>query len=262
MRGAEILIDPPFISRAARWMRALEKANPKAKTSSFYLGKNRLLVLYGIGKPARGKAARQHLKAGGRVAMWDLGYWNRDASMRLSIDRNHPTAEQLASCDGRPPRARPDLARYESFDPAGPILLCGMGPKSHIHLRLPGHSWERQKAEELAIQHPGRTIIYRPKPGNGARPINGTKLISTGSIEDALRGCSLVVCRHSNVAIDACIAGVPVECEDGAAFALYDGNPSPSEAQRHLFLDRLAWWNWGEHEATEAWRFMEEMTAA
>jgi len=241
-------------------MRALERANPKAKVSDSYLGKNRLLVLYGVGKAARGKAARQHLKAGGRVAMWDLGYWNRHASMRLSIDRNHPTAEQLAACDGRPPRARPDLARHESFDPAGPILLCGMGPKSHVHLRMPGHGWERRKVEDLQIRYPERVILYRPKPGNPAAKIDGTKLAPTGPIEDVLRGCSLVVCRHSNVAIDACIAGVPVECEDGAAFALYRDNPSPSEAERLAFLERVAWWNWGQHEAAEAWQFMEEMT--
>jgi hypothetical protein len=60
-----------------------------------------------------------------------------------------------------------------------------------------------------------------------------------------MRGCSLVVCRHSNVAIDACIAGVPVECDDGAAFALYRNGPQPDENARREFLGRLAWWNWG-----------------
>jgi hypothetical protein len=181
--GAELLIDPPFISRASAWLAALAKANPGAKVTRGYRGRHRLLVLYGVGHPVRARTAKIHLRAGGRVAMWDLGYWNRNESMRLSIDRNHPTAEQLAANDHRTPRHRPKLAGEKSFDPDGPILLCGLGPKS---------------------------------------------------------------CKHLGLTV--------------AAFALYKDDPNPGEDARREFLARLAWWNWGNHEAVQAWRFMEDMT--
>jgi hypothetical protein len=258
--GAELLIDPPFISRAAAWLAALAGANPQAKITKAYRGRHKLLVLYGVGNPFRALAAAQHVKAGGRVAMWDLGYWTRAESMRLSIDRNHPTAEQLASCDLKTPRPRPRLSQPRAFDPSGPILLCGMGPKSCTHLGLVAQQWEHAKVRDLQARFPGRPIIFRPKPGNPFDRIEGTRRSAIGPIEDALQGISLVVCRHSNVAIDACIAGVPVECEDGAAFALYRDDQNPGEDARREFLARLAWWNWGSHEAAEAWRFMEEMT--
>ena len=38
--GAELLIDPPFISRAAAWLAALAKANPSAKVTKAYRGED------------------------------------------------------------------------------------------------------------------------------------------------------------------------------------------------------------------------------
>lgn len=259
--GAELLIDPPYIGRAAAWMASLAGACPRAQITSHYTGKHRLLVLCGAGRPERARAVSRHRAAGGRVAMWDIGYWDRNRSMRLSIDRHHPSPEHIAACAGREARPRPQLSAEPAFDPRGPILLCGLGAKSCVHLGLQPYAWERRKVEDLQIRHPGRVILHRPKPGAETWPrLDGTKRGPIGTIEQAMWGCSLVVCRHSNVAIDACIAGIPVETDDGAALALYRDCPSPSEDARREFLARLAWWNWGEHEAAGAWEFMEEMT--
>ena len=82
---------------------------------------------------------------------------------------------------------------------------------------------------------------------------------SESRIADLLKGASLVVCRHSNVAVDACIAGVPVICDDGAAFSLYRSNTSPTPEQRMDFLQRLSWWEWDRTEAGAAWEFIQEM---
>lgn len=258
--GAELLIDPPFISRAATWMATLSKANKLARISKVYRGTHRLLVLYGVGHPRRAEAARLHLAAGGHVAMWDLGYWDRDKSMRVSLDGSHPTAAHLMACTDRTPRPRPRLAPPGAFNPDGPILLCGIGPKSCAQLAIPVQGWERAKVLDLQARYPGKPILFRPKPGNPFDHIEGTKRSPIGSIEEALQGMSLVVCRHSNVAIDACVAGVPVECDDGAARVLYKDDPNPGEDARREFLGRLAWWNWGPHEAKDAWRFLEDMT--
>jgi len=61
------------------------------------------------------------------------------------------------------------------------------------------------------------------------------------------------VCRHSNVAIDACRLGIPVVCEDGAAASIYpsrleDEAQQPSEEARRQFLHRVAHWQWSESE--------------
>lgn len=79
-------------------------------------------------------------------------------------------------------------------------------------------------------------------------------------IDEALRGASLVVCRHSNVAVDACVAGIPVECDDGAAAALYRGNPNPTREQRAEFLRRLTFWEWRPDEAAQAWDWILTVT--
>lgn len=257
--GAELLIDPPLISRAADWLVALATANPAAKVTAGYRGKHRLLVMYGAGLPIRLRALQEHVARGGRVATWDLGYWDRYESMRLSIDALHPQPEHLAASPNHS-RARPNIMSHSVADPDGPILLIGLGPKSCAALGMEPFAWERGRAADLGRRFPGRQILHRAKPGSPFEPIAGTKRAPGGPIEAALRGCSLVVCRHSNVAIDACISGVPVECEDGAAFALYRNGPNPSEAERRDFLARLGWWNWGLAEAAGAWKFMEEMT--
>jgi hypothetical protein len=100
-------------------------------------------------------------------------------------------------------------------------------------------------------------VIYKPKR-HGDPPLPGFPM-RNGPIIDSLRGCSLVVCLHSNVAIDACIAGVPVVCEDGAAAALYTNDirhpVKPTREQRMAFLESLAWWNWLPIEAPKAWAY-------
>ena|SRR3990167_7173708 len=76
-------------------------------------------------------------------------------------------------------------------------------------------------------------------------------------IEALLKGASLVVVRHSNVSVDATIAGVPFECEDGAAVWLTQKDYTPEN--RLNFLRRVAYWQWHKGEVKEAWRFLEGM---
>jgi hypothetical protein len=77
----------------------------------------------------------------------------------------------------------------------------------------------------------------------------------------ALAGASLVICRHSNAAIEACIAGVPVECSGGAAHWLYSRTPRPTTEERLDFLYRLAWWQWRFIEMKSAWLFLMKKAA-
>lgn len=257
--GAEIMVDGAMAQRGVRMLRALIDAAPagSAVTKS-YAGRHNLLVLYGVGLQYRFDAMQAHRARGGHVAMWDLGYFDRDEAMRVSIDALHPTAEQLMLSP--PGNSRRAFALRQDADPGGPVLLVGLGNKSAHMYRLAPMEWEHKAMKRIAARYPGRKVLWRPK-GRRMYVLPNTALCHGQPIEEALRGCSIVVCRHSNVAVDACIAGVPVDCQDGAALALYGDNPAPTLLQRAEFLQRLTWWNWRPSEAPEAWAWMRKVIA-
>lgn len=258
--GFELLNDGVRLpARAQRFMAAMAAAAPAGTVqTTSYAGKHRGLMLYGPGALHRLPVIERHRKAGGMVAMWDLGYWDREKAMRLAVNTLHPTAEQLAMAPDGP--GRREFVLREDADPDGPVLLIGLGPKSVAAYATGGQlAWEAQKAAEIQRRFPGREIRWRPK-GHHPVPLPGTTTVHGNSIEEALLGCSLVVCRHSNVAVDACVAGVPVECEDGAALALYRGNPAPTREQRAEFLRRLSFWEWSRFNAEEAWAWVRRVT--
>lgn len=245
-------------NRGKRMMAAMLETAPAGSVASRkYSGKRRLLMMYGAGLDSRKAALTAHLNAGGHVAMWDLAYFERDEAMRLSIDSLHPTKTQLDMA--------PDTARYAHdlrmhANPDGPILLVGIGPKSCLLYGLKPLEWENMKLAELRTRFPKREILWRPK-GRAATPFSGLRMRHGMPIQEALVGCSLVVCRHSNCAVDAVIAGIPVECEDGAALALYRDNPAPNAVQRSDFLRKLGWWNWKPSEAGQAWEWIWKVVA-
>lgn len=223
-----------------------------------YRGQSLWLALYGVGAPDRAAARDRHVKRAGHVLCWDLGYFGRarrGGYMRVSIDHQHPQAWL--------DRTKPDPHRWwthgiqlrQDAHPDGHLVLAGCGPKSHRFLKTDG--WEQRKLDELRHRFPGRRIVYRPK-----RPNEGPRLHcetdGTSEIEDVIRGASLVVCRHSNVAVDAVVAGVPFECEDGAAEWL-QGKPFTVET-RLDFLSRLNWWQWKATEMPDFLRFLKEVS--
>jgi hypothetical protein len=211
-----------------------------------------LLVVYGAGAPDRREAVKRHR---GNWVAFDLGYWNRVDSFRVSVNSEHPTPEQMRDFGARPYPA----ALREDSDPKGHIVLVGMGRKSRIWWP----DYERIKLEAIRKVYPKHRIVFRPKPGSEPPPGIDCDHWTGGDIEDVLRGASLVVCRHSNVAVDACIAGIPVVCEGGAAAAIYgDDLKAPRSVCREdrlRFLQRLAWWQWSSQQIRqgEFWPWLE-----
>lgn len=221
-----------------------------------YTGRAPWLALWGVGRAHHLEARARHLAAGGRVIMWDMGYVGRgkyDAYCRVSIDDVHPWRWL--------DRTPPDPSRWDAFgialredaDPAGHVILAGMGPKSHAMLEC--FDWEAFELERLRGRFPGVEIRYRPKPRREVLALGVPP--DTRPIEKSLRGAQLLVCRHSNCALDAAIAGVPFECEDGAAYWLM-GKPF-TVANRLDLLRRVCWWQWTCYEMPAAWRFLKEM---
>lgn len=250
--SAEILIDDTLTERGRRLLKKMSACAPDgSEARETYTGRHRILVVWGGGRPDRVELLKRHRADGGVTVAWDLAYWDREGAARMGINSLHPTAAQLAKAPDGP--GRREFVLREDADPDGPVLLVGLGRKSARMLGVAPMWWETKRMKALQQRFPGRPIKWRPKGRDRTWLTGAATMCVDMAIEDALRGCSLVVCRHSNVAVDACVAGVPVECEDGAAAALYAGNPAPTREQRAEFLRRLTWWEWRPDEAPQAW---------
>lgn len=212
------------------------------RKKAVYTGNSPWYMTWGPGHPDRRVWTSNHIANGGRVIAWDLAYWDRAKKFRLTIDHDHP--HRLVR--DMPLTRLSNINLRNDHNPDGHILIVGMGPKS-LSVYEGAQEWERRAVERAMRAYPGHEVLVRPKG------------LKTG-IQDALRGASLVVCRHSNVAIDACIAGIPVVCEDGIGFALYNNdiyNPINPDSDRRLrFLHNVAWWQWSPKEARQAWQFI------
>lgn len=236
---------------------AIEAGGDQVSRTQNYAGRSDVLMLWGVGKPQHDLARRMHLKLGGRVVLFDLGYFgDRKHNARLSIDHDHPQALLDAAPDEGSRWTAHNIRLLEHAEPQGPILLIGLGRKSRIYLRQP--DWERKKLKALQAEFQWAEIIFRPKtPDRLTLPIPSDE---TTPIDQLLAGASLAVCRHSNVAVDAAIAGVPFRCEDGAAMWL-QRRPFTRD-NRLQFLQRLAWFQWSPEEAAQCWAFTKGLINA
>ena len=240
-------------------MGAAEQVGDRVSKTRVYRGDSDWLVLFGVGAAPRDMARNAQVGKGKRAILWDLGYFGREkvvGHLRVSVDTDHPQ-EWLdkGSADPRRWQAHGIMLR-EDANPRGHVVLVGLGTKSRAYLGLP--NWERDKLAELRVRFPHNQIVYRPKPKHES-PVLDCNEDTHASIEDSLRGAALVVCRHSNVAVDAAIAGVPFEAENGAAMWLAR---RPFTLQNRLeFLWRLAWWQWRAVEAPQAWAFLRKVLA-
>lgn len=258
----EILTDKNMVRRGAEMIQAMIKSAPvEIKVRDHYVGDCEILMTYGTGHPIRRPWWKAHRAAGGRCIGWDLGYWLRKEAttfrMRATIDEDHPHAMIRPES---PQRFDDDHLKLRNvYRKDGHIILVGLTRKSNVSYKSEPLEWERRQYKRLLGIYPGRPIIFRPKRAKDPTP-PGVRVMVRQSIEELLQDAALVVCRHSNVAVDACFAGVPVVCEDGAARAIYGSDLAkprvPSEAERREFLRSLAWWQWKPEEAPEAWTYL------
>jgi len=215
------------------------------------------LFLYGWGGEEQQKALRQHK---GRTVCFDLGYWSRevDRHWRVSIDGWHCPDKILQGASGD------RFARYginvqrSGGDPNGPILLIGNSNKAS---RIGTGQWVHERIRMLRNET-DKPIWYKVKPRRSAEPNVKADRTVLGDIFDVLPKVSMVVCRHSNVAVDAARMGVPVVCDDGAGAAIYPNTlngPQPTYKQRVEFLHNVAGWQWSTDEIRrgECWKWLK-----
>lgn len=262
---AEILRFHPQMQYGSTWLNTLERAAPaasvKVTASTEYSGQSEWLVLWGPGAPNRWPAMRAHQQTGRHTACFDIGYWNRPRTVRVSIDAAHPSAWVMK-------KALPDSRWKRNPAPVrdvwrtkGPVIVAGIGRKARDQYgALAVSEWETSMI--IAAQVAGRKVQYRRKQPDAPLP-QGVDVIEAAAvpIDRALVNASLVITWHSNVAVDAIRNGIPVICRDGAAAAVYgcewnDHLKPISTAVRDEFLANLAWYQWEAKDAPACWRFL------
>lgn len=232
-------------------------------TRAGYKGNCELLMTYGTGHAARRRYLKDHhMKQGKNWVGWDLGYWNRwigeSFTMRMTINHDHP--QKWLRTESTDRWEKTTIKLRNDFKKDGHILVIGQGPKQVAISRERFMAWEVRTVQAVKAAYPGRTVIFRPKRHDFPR-VEGVASDSQSTIDQLLKGASLAVMHHSNVGVDACIAGVPVVTEDGAASWIFGNdllNPvHPTEEQRLNFLQSLAFWQWQPEEAAETWKYLK-----
>lgn len=192
----------------------------------------------------------------------DLGYWERDRYYRLSVGDWSPH---------RYVRAGLPMDRLRTFGlvpkpwrtSGTEIVVAGSTMKAAADHGMEYMAWERQAVERL--RDCGVPVVYRPKPSDAdAVPIDGVPF-DRRPIGEALGSAWGWVTHHSNSAVDALLAGVPVHCETGAAAAFsvpLETMASPELlGGRRQFLSDVAWLQWtlDEMRSGAAWMHLKEL---
>lgn len=211
-------------------------------------------------------------RTGRTVVFADLGYWGRRMGGRytgyhkVTVNDRHPTAYFQ--------RVKHDRARrvfgvspqpWQSGGEA--VLLAGMGDKAAQAVGLEPAHWEQNMIRQIQAVTK-RPIIYRPKPSwDGAEPLNGAEFShKSEDIGQVLKRAHCVVTHHSNVGIDALIAGVPVFTWEGAAMPLslqdiakIETPLRPDDHAREQWLNDLHYCQWNVDEIAQGltWRHLK-----
>ncbi len=201
-----------------------------------------------------------YLNEGKAVVFVDLGYWGRreggrwDGYHKVSVNARHPDAYLMDVERNHVRFERQGVLIQPWQDSGGPVIVAGMSAKSAESYGFEPEEWERWAITELR-KHTKRDIIYRPKPSwFQACPIKGSVFQkSSAAIERVLTNCHAVVTHHSNVAVDALIAGVPAFCWDGVARCMSLQDLSMIEEpyrpkHRDQWAANIAWCQWNTSE--------------
>lgn len=184
----------------------------------------------------------------------DLGYWNRDSYYRFSVNGWSPESYVRSVLGSE---------RFESLgleiapwnELGDRVIVAGSSRKAAREHGFEYMQWETKACNELSAM--GLNVWYRPKPNDlEKRPIAGISY-DESNIKEAFLSAKALVTHHSNTAIDALLAGVPVHCETGAAAAFsvpLDLLETRLEG-REQFLHDVAWLQWSleEMRSGEAW---------
>lgn len=207
----------------ARGIKAISNDSVSLRPSVSYKGiDSDVAVFYGLAEGL--SRVMTDYSSHAKAVYMDLGYWHRrikgkyDGYHKISVNSRHPTAyfQKLKHSPSRFKQLGLNIAPWRRND-GGHILVAGMSAKAALAEGFEPEVWERNMVRELSLRTE-RKIIYRPKPNwSSARPIRGSELQRKVELDQALVNCHSVVTHHSNVAVDALLAGIPTFCWHGIA---------------------------------------------
>jgi hypothetical protein len=184
----------------------------------------------------------------------DLGYWQRESYYRFSVNSWSPKVRTDL------PASRLDrlgLTIQPWRQQGRQIIVAGSTAKACRDHGLAYMEWETRACN--ALKDCGIPVVYRPKPNDrNARPIPGVGY-DQRPIGDALSAAHMWVTHHSNSALDALLAGVPVHCETGAGSNLSVpielAAAPPLLDGREQLLAGVSWLQWTVEEmrSGECW---------
>ncbi len=202
----------------------------------------------------------------------DLGYWNRTEGGKLygyhkiAVNSRHPTAY----FQNRPMPHNRFLQQGVAISPwqkgGRHILVAGMGAKAADVEGFKPSEWEESAVREIR-RYTDRPIIYRPKPSwRHATEIEGTTFSGRDErLATVLADCHAVVSHHSNVCVDAILAGIPSFCWHGVAkpmslreLALIETPLYPDDREQWAANIAYTQWRPDEMASGAAWRYLKD----
>lgn len=202
----------------------------------------------------------ERLKRYPKYVYWDLGYWVRESYYRFSLNGWSPVLKRGMPAD-RFNRLGLTIKPWRTS--GDEIIVAGSTAKACREHGMAYQEWELAAIQRL--EGMGKRVVYRPKPNDpNYQPIPGVE-VDRRPISEALDNCWAWVTHHSNSAVDALLAGVPVHCETGAGshFSVPMESLADPELRegREQFLYDVAWLQWilEEMRNGEAWRHIRSM---
>lgn len=274
MISAAIYTKPGNLSRAravtdalASGVRAVGWRDARTPMADARSAPHDLAMAYGWAEPHVFDAYRD---AGKPFVYVDLGYWGRKAPgdelggyHKVCVSERHPNS-MIGRCFPAT-RWREAGLNVKPWRTSGRhVLLAGLSAKAAASYGFGPQEWEYAIIGQIR-RYTARPIVYRPKPSwTNAPAIPGTRFSPAGeALAAVLADCWAVVTHHSNVQIDAMLAGVPFFAEHGAGIGLrfpldmIDAPPPYRAGDREAVLNDLAWCQWtlAEIAAGECFRF-------
>lgn len=242
---------------ATSMLEGIRRSGDQVRLLPSYSGRSSdadIAVFYGFDRQLQ-RVFNSYRSANKTVVFVDLGYLGRTDGGRfsgyhkVSVNSRHPTAYFQ-----KQPHDSSRLDRFginvKDWRQGTPILIAGMSAKAALASGFEPQQWETMAIATIR-RRTDRPIIYRPKPSwLGATPIPGSLFAhSRSDIVESLNDCYAVVTHHSNVGIDALIAGVPVFCSEGVASPLALSDLTKIEmprrdGDRHQLLCDLSYCQW------------------
>jgi hypothetical protein len=179
-------------------------------------------LLWGFTSPCQ-KVIQSCVEAGKPWVYLDLAYWSRHDHFKVTLNNRHPAGYLMdrAMPDDRFKRLK---LTVEPWRKGGTyVLVAGMSGKAAWSWGQGPQEYDRNIVTQLR-KVTKRPIVYRPKPSyREAKPIAGSTFDRSqepGHYDKLVAEAWCVVTHHSNVGVDALLAGVPVFTRYGAAMHL------------------------------------------